>query len=43
MQAFLFFLKILQIDKFDGADFKCDNSFLELEPKNNQIKHFSIM
>ena len=26
--------------KFDGADYKYDNSFLKMEPKNIQIRHF---
>ena len=43
MQGFLFFRKILQIYKLEGADFKSGNSFLELQCKNNQIKHFSKM
>ena len=29
-QAFLLFRKILQIDKFEGADFKYDNSFFKI-------------
>ena len=30
----------LQLDKFDGVDFKYDNGSFELKPKNTQIKHF---
>ena len=38
--AFSLFHKILQIDRFEGADFKYDNSFLKFLPKNTQIRHF---
>ena len=34
IQAFLFFCKIQQLDKFEGADFKYDNSFLKFWVKN---------
>ena len=27
-------------DKLEGADFKFDNSFFKLQPKNTQIKYF---
>ena len=27
-------------DKFEGTDFKHDNSFLKVEPKNTQRRHF---
>ena len=33
IQAFLFFRDILQLDKFEGADFKYGNSFQILAPK----------
>ena len=36
----IFFHEILQLDKFEGADFKYDNSFLKFQPENNQIRHF---
>ena len=46
-QAFLFpnlriFIlhQALQLNKFEGVNFKYDNSFLEFQPKNIQIKHF---
>ena len=35
-----FFGKILQLDKFEGVNFKYDNSFLKLLQKNNQIRQF---
>ena len=48
--AFLFFHKILQLDRFKGADFKYDNSFSNIIAhkypnkafwvKNTQISHF---
>ena len=31
-----FFCEILQRDKFEGADFKYDNSFLKFQPENNE-------
>ena len=37
VQTFLFFRKILQLDKFEGTDYRYDNSFLKLQPKNSQI------
>ena len=37
---FVFCRKVLQLDKFDGADFNYDNSFLKLSPKSTQISHF---
>ena len=40
VRYFLFFRQILQLDKFEGADFKYDNSFLKLLLKNTQIRHF---
>ena len=42
MYAFLFFRKNLEIYKFEGANFSCDNSFLQFQPKNNQMRHFPI-
>ena len=38
--VFLFFRKILQLDKFQSADFKYGNSFLKFQPQNTQIRHF---
>ena len=35
-----FFREVLQIDKFEDADFKYYNSFLKFQPKNSQIRHF---
>ena len=29
LDTFVFFLKILQVDKFEGVDFKYENSFLK--------------
>ena len=40
IQIFLFLNKNLQLDKFEGVDFKYDNSFLKFQPKNNKIRHF---
>ena len=50
IQVFLFFRKILQLDKFEGADFKYDNSIFKILAqkypnkaflvKNTQIRHF---
>ena len=40
IQAFLFFVKILVLDKFQGADFKIDKSFFKFQPKNIQINRF---
>ena len=39
LRAFIF-PRILQIYKFEGADFKYGNSFLKFQPKNTKIKHF---
>ena len=40
IQAFLFFREILQIDKFEGVDFKYGNRFFfKLLPKNIQRRH----
>ena len=36
----LLFQKTLHFDKFKSSDFKYDNSFLKLEPKNTQEIHF---
>ena len=30
----------LNFDKFEGADFKFNNSFLKFQPKNTQRRHF---
>ena len=38
--AFLLFYKVLQLNKFAGADFKYDNSFLKFLPKITQIRDF---
>ena len=40
LQPFLLFCEILKLDKFEGADFKYDNSFFKFQPKNIQIRHF---
>ena len=37
-EAFLF-AHILDFDRVEGSDFKCDNSFSKLHPKNTQIRH----
>lgn len=37
-EAFLF-AHILDLDRVEGSDFKCDNSFSKLHPKNTQIRH----
>ena len=36
---YFFFLKILQLDKFEGAAFKYDNVVLKVQPKTFEIKH----
>ena len=36
----LFFHKILELDKFEGGDFKHCNSFLKFQPKITQKWHF---
>ena len=36
----LFLRKILQLDKFEGANFRYENSFLKFQPENTQIRHF---
>ena len=38
--AFLFLPKVLQLDTFEGADFKYDNIILKFQCKNTQIRHF---
>ena len=38
--TFLFLRKILQLDKFEGIDFKCNNSFLKFCRKNTQTGIF---
>ena len=40
--VFIYFPKILQLGKFEGADFKCDNNVFKFQPKNIQIRHYSI-
>ena len=40
IQEFLFFHKTLHFDKFEGADFKYDNDFSNLQTKTTQIRHF---
>ena len=30
----------MQLDKFEGADFKCDNIVFKFQAKNTQIRHF---
>ena len=39
-QKFLFFCKILQLGKIEGADFKYGNSFFKFQPKSTQLRHF---
>ena len=34
------FHEILQVDKFEGADFKCDNSFFEIPVQQDELKDF---
>ena len=31
--------EIIQLDKFEGADFKYDNIFLKFQPKSTKIRH----
>ena len=38
--SILVFREILQIDQFEGADLKYDNSFLEFLPKKNKLRDF---
>ena len=38
--AFLFLHKILQLGKFERADFNHDNNLLRFQPKNTQIRQF---
>ena len=38
--AFLFFCKVLHLDKFKGVYFKYDNIFSNLRPKNTESKRF---
>ena len=40
IQAFLFLHKMLQLDKFEGIDFKYHNSFLKFQRKNTQVRYF---
>ena len=30
----------MQVDKFQSADFKYENTFLKFYPENTQMKHF---
>ena len=39
IQVILFFRQILQLDKFEGADFKYDSIVFKLQSKNTQIRH----
>ena len=39
LDILVFFCKNLQLDKFEGADFKYDKGFLKFWPKNTQIGH----
>ena len=34
------FHEILQLDKFEGADFKYDSVIFKLQPKNTRIRDF---
>ena len=36
----LIFRQNFAIRQFEGVDFKYDNSFLKVHPKNIQIRHF---
>ena len=38
----LFFRKILQIDKFEGADFKYDNNYLKIMAQKYTNKAFLV-
>ena len=40
INALLIFEKILQVDKFKGADFKYDNSVLKFWPKYTKTRSF---
>ena len=40
--GFFFFLKIFQLDKFEGADFKYDNTVLTWQSKLTQISIFGF-
>ena len=40
IQVSLFFPEILQLDKFEGADFKFDNIVFKFQSKATQMKHF---
>ena len=40
---FLFFCKTLQVHKFEVADFKNENKFLQFQLKFNQVSQFFIM
>ena len=38
IEAILFFHETLQLDRFEGADFKYDNIFVKFYPKNTKIR-----
>ena len=38
--AFLLSREILQIDKFEGADFKYDDTFFQIFAQNTKIRRF---
>ena len=40
VEGFLFFYKTLKIGKFEGGDFKYDNSFLRFYQKDTQMSYF---
>ena len=40
LRLLFFFWKILQIDKFQGVDFKYDNSLWKFSLEKTQIRHF---
>ena len=42
IQPFLLFHEILQLDQFEDADFKFDNSFFKFYPKNSPYKVFWV-
>ena len=41
LKIFIFY-QTLQLDKFEGFDFKYDNGFFEFQPENTQLKNFLI-
>ena len=36
----MFFCEIMQLSKFEGADFKYDKTVFKFQPKSTQIMHF---